>query len=351
MRSRGTTKSGAAYLFDANSGNLTHTFLDPVSGETDWFGNTVAGVGTNWVVVGAPKTADGTGAAYVYDATTGALTQTLPLANPSITDSFGGAIAAFDSTHVLVSAVGDNTFAHGTVHMYDVTTGADVKDFVNPDSNPFHTDSFGSAVTTIDSNRILVGAALTPVNNLPAGVAYVMDAHTGASLLTIPNPFPQQDAFFGASMVSIGNNLIAIGAPSADTFAPDGGAVYVFNATTGALVSSLHMPVPQNEAVFGSTLAVTSDGILLVGAQLADTSPNGAGAVYAFNPQTGQLLDTLLDPNAIDSGRFGASVATLPDNAILVGHRKGMLGRALHTSFHTSQNPPVSICWPWRPVF
>ena len=216
---QGTTKSGAAYLFDAGSGNLEHAFFDPVSGETDWFGTTVAGVGTNWVVVGAPKTADGTGAAYVYDATTGALTQTLPLANPSITDSFGGAIASFDATHVLVTRLATTRLPTAQCTCTNVTTGADVKDFLNPDSNPFHTDSFGSAVTTIDSNRILVGADRTLVNNLPAGVAYVLDAHTGASLLTIPNPFPQQDALFGASMVSIGNNLIAIGTRAPDTFA------------------------------------------------------------------------------------------------------------------------------------
>ena len=99
------------------------------------------------------------------------------------------------------------------------------------------------------------------------------------------------------------------------------------------------MPIPQNESVFGSTLAVTSDGILLVVRQLANVSPNGAGAVYAFNPRTGQLLDTLLDPNAINSGRFGASVATLPDNAILVGASQGDVGPGVAYQFSQVPEP------------
>ena len=60
---------GAAYLFDAGTGNLLHTFADPTSTLGDRFGDAIATIGDS-VLIGSPMNAyghpAGTGAAYVF---------------------------------------------------------------------------------------------------------------------------------------------------------------------------------------------------------------------------------------------------------------------------------------------
>ena len=59
-------------------GDLLHTFLNPTPAADDYFGYSVAGVGSNVLVgaMGHSTGAPGAGAAYLFDGTTGALLHT-----------------------------------------------------------------------------------------------------------------------------------------------------------------------------------------------------------------------------------------------------------------------------------
>ena len=86
------TDAGAAYLFDATTGGLLRTFNNPTPAASDGFGNSVA-VSGNWVVVGASGDDTGAtnaGAAYLFDALSGNLLRTLNNPTPGASSTLAG---------------------------------------------------------------------------------------------------------------------------------------------------------------------------------------------------------------------------------------------------------------------
>ena len=69
-----------------------------------------------------------------------------------------------------------------------------------------------------------------------------------------------QNGFFGSS-VAISGNTIVVGAFSDDTGASDSGSAYVFNAITGALVSTLANPTFANSDFFGYSVAISGSTV------------------------------------------------------------------------------------------
>jgi hypothetical protein len=88
----GASNSGAAYLFDGSTGALLRTFLNPTPGAGDYFGCSLAAVGED-ILIGAygADTSNGyDGVAYLFDGASGHLLWT------SVIDSsfFGYSVAA-----------------------------------------------------------------------------------------------------------------------------------------------------------------------------------------------------------------------------------------------------------------
>jgi FG-GAP repeat len=112
----GTNASGAAYLFDRTTGNLLHIFFDPIPGVLDNFGIDVALVG-NFAVIGAHNDGDGksNGAVFVFDVSTGLHVQTIetPL---SSSDFFGLKVQRVGQNWLAVS----ESTGGGRVHLYSV---------------------------------------------------------------------------------------------------------------------------------------------------------------------------------------------------------------------------------------
>ncbi|MEP7356253.1 MAG: FG-GAP repeat protein [Anaerolineales bacterium] len=120
----GANDAGAAYLYSP-SGELLQTFLNPDAGSNDTFGAAVAGAG-GVVLIGAPK--DGTegpdsGRAYLFDAATGALIDTLRRA-PAQPGALFGTSVAIRGESFLIGAPGDDTGADsaGAVYRFGVKT-------------------------------------------------------------------------------------------------------------------------------------------------------------------------------------------------------------------------------------
>src|SRR5262249_13755132 len=122
--------AGAAYLFDGTTGALLQTFHSPSAAGGDQFGAAVAG-GGNLVVIGAPGDDNGVanaGAAYVFNATTGALIARLQKPTPAAGSQFGAAVAVVGS-NVVVGAYADNA---GAAYLFDAATGALVRELQDP---------------------------------------------------------------------------------------------------------------------------------------------------------------------------------------------------------------------------
>ncbi len=113
--------AGIAYLLNAETGGVIHTFHNPTPESTDWFGHTVAAVGNN-VLISAPYDhSDGNlgGAAYLFDGETGGLLHSFLNPTPASDDLFGYSLAAFGND-ILISAHKDDTGAvnAGSVYLF-----------------------------------------------------------------------------------------------------------------------------------------------------------------------------------------------------------------------------------------
>lgn len=153
-----------------------------------------------------------------------------------------------------------------------------------------------------------------------AGAAYLFDGPTGALFQTFVNPNPVgDDDFFGEDFfgqgIAFDGPRVVVGAPAEENT----GAVYVFDATSGLLERTIRNPTPGPRDFFGANVAAVG-GMVLVSATLDDTAGPDAGAVYAFDAATGELVGTALNPSPATQPGFGAQLQVFDaDTALLAG--------------------------------
>ncbi len=309
--STGANQTGAVHLFNGTTGDLLRTFTNPTPEDQDEFGVAVAAVGSN-VLVGANGVgmggASSAGEAHLFDGSAGNLLFTIPNPNPGDNDNFGVAVAPFGND-ILIGAPGVQVSGLGFVgeaYLFNGTTGDLVHTYTNP--HPSQDDKFGWSIAAV-GDRIAIAAPSqgTPFHH--AGKVYVVDAETGGLLRTIENPSPDLGWVFGWSMAALGDNLV-VSAPGPE---PDGGQgqegiVYLFDGKTGELLQAFQKSVPDTEDWFGKQVTVVGTDIL-VGAPYDDTWVADAGAAYLFNGTTGELITTFVNPRPGDNHQFGYSVA------------------------------------------
>ncbi len=309
--------SGIAYLFDGGSGALLQTFSNPNPDDGAGFGNAVAGVGGD-ALIGGP------GAAYLFDGSTGALLQTFLDPKPPCGYSFGAAVAGVEG-NVLIGARGYSTAAGtlvcasgveapsdgGAAYLFDGATGALLQTFLNP--TPAAGDDFGGAVAGVGGNA-LVGARNDDTAAPEAGAVYLFDGSTGALLQTFLGP---NGGSFGHSVAGVGEHVL-VGAPNEDTGASEAGTAYLFDSKTGALLHTFLNPDPALGDSFGWSVAGVG-GNVLVGAPLDDTAGRSAGAAYLFDAGSGALLRTFLSPSPSpgEIRGFGWSLAAMGDSFVV----------------------------------
>lgn len=314
--SEGSGEPGIAYLFDTVTGNLEQSFLNPTPDPDDGFGSGVA-ISGSLALIGARNDdtgASNAGTAYLYNATNGDLLQTFLNPTPEVNDQFGEVVAN-DGNLVLIGALGDNTGATsaGAAYLYDATTGNLSQTFLNP--TPATNDFFGGHVA-IDGNLVLIGASQDDTGASNAGEAYLYDATTGNLLLTISNPTPATNEFFGVGVDIDGNNLL-IASRAGDAGVTDSGAAYLFDATTGNLLQTFLNPNPDSGDSFSAPGVAIDGNNVLIGASGDDISATNGGVAYLYDATTGDLLQTILNPTPDDNDRFGSEVDIFGDSLVV----------------------------------
>ena len=318
----GTTNAGAAYLFRTN-GTLLTTFTNPSPAFTIWFGNpeldgdlfgiAVAGVGHDRVLIGAPY--DGSfwpGRAYLFR-TNGTLLTTFN--TPSMGgggDRFGSSVAVLGDDRLIISAPGhtsdpDIGNAVGVVYLLN-TNGNLLATFNNPVEGQQYAE-FGFSVAPFGTDRVLVGAR-------NAGAAYLFDTN-GALLTTFTNPAPATFNYFGHSVAAVGPERVFIGAPQSDQGATSAGVAYLFS-TNGALLTIITNPTPAVGDSFGARVAVLGSDRIVISSIYDDIGATNSGAAYVFS-SNGTLLHTITNPTPAASDAFGARVAALGNDRVIIG--------------------------------
>jgi len=228
--------SGAVKVYDATTGALLHTLVNPNPVPQDYFGASVAISGTRVVVGGATeeKGVRAAGSAHVYDlagATPNVPFVTLTNPSPATSNSFLVSVAVSGSRVVIVADSGNfGAESVRSAYVYDLAGASPtvpVTTLASP--SPAKDDSFGSSVA-IDGTRLVIGARRGNTGATDAGIAYVYDLASGTPsvpMATLTNPSPANGDSFGWA-VAIDGITIAAGAPFDDTHAADRGAAYVF---------------------------------------------------------------------------------------------------------------------------
>jgi hypothetical protein len=329
--------SGKAYIFNPSTGALLHTLDNPNpfgTSEDDNFGFSVS-ISDTYAIVGAyseDQTAnEGSGKAYIFNPSNGALLHTLDNPNPygtSTNDYFGYSVSISD-TYAIVGAMTEDDAGgttSGKAYIFNPSTGALLYTLNNP--NDYGTsagDQFGRSVSISDTYAIVGAPFEDDAGGTSSGKAYIFNPSNGALLHTLDNPNAYGTSasdYFGFS-VSISDTYAIVGAYiEDDAGGTNSGKAYIFNPSTGALSYTLDNPNAYGTSqtdYFGYSVSI-SDTYAIVGAYEEDDAGGlGGGKAYIFNPSTGALLHTLDNPNAYNVSlydNFGVDVSISDTYAI-----------------------------------
>lgn len=168
--------SGSTYLFDVQTGQQLRKLLPDDGAAGDWFGNGVA-IDNGLVLVGAPK-ADvngiDSGAAYLFDAASGAQLMKLLPEDGSQGDLFGDTVAMHNGIALIGAYRDDDRGADsGSAYLFDVSNGKQLAKLKASDGASF--DRFSLALA-LDDGIALLGAALNDDQGQDSGAAYLFSA-------------------------------------------------------------------------------------------------------------------------------------------------------------------------------
>ena len=317
----GHDNAGSVYLFDRENGNHLLTINNPTPDYYDYFGERVASTPSGDIIVGAYSDNTGAtdaGSVYLFDGTTGQLLLTLNNPTPEEEDHFGISIDSTPNGDIIVGAKGDNTdeTSAGIVYIFDDTTGDVILTLHNP--TPRDNDMFGSAVASMPNGNIIVGAREDhPAEDFSTGTVFLFDNNYGDLLLTINNPTPDEDDYFGSRVASTHDNNILVTALRDNTGGDTSGSVYLFDGTTGDLLQTFISPTPDFGDNFGASIVSTPNGGIYIG-EPNDEFKN-VGSVHHFDGITGELLKTINNPDPKQNDAFGISMALIPNGDLLIG--------------------------------
>jgi len=328
--------AGQVWIYNMSDGTQKHKLQNPsFSGDTDpagdLFGRQVAMNDTYTIVssTGADygSTYTSVGAVHVFNTVSGSLLHSHQPPTADITENnllFGFALDLSTSgTYFITSAYGDDA-SGGKAYVYNTSTGNLVYNLTNPNVYNTVTDDFFGQAVTIGETYFAVGAnSEDTASYLNAGVVYVYNMSDGSLRHTIQNPAANADNAqmgYHQSMKMTDTHLV-IGARSQTVNGnANAGAVYVYNPDTGNLLYTINNPNTTSPAgdYFGSNISVSTNYIVV---SAPDKNSDGDGVVYVFNKYDGSLLYTIQNPNTdtTDStDEFGRAV-DISDTRIIIG--------------------------------
>lgn len=252
------------------------------------------------------------GNAYVFNASTGSLITSLTSPNPQTNGEFGISVAV-SGTLVIVGASGEKVktiSGAGDAYVFNATNGLLINTLAAPDPSP--NGFFGFSVAISSSKDIAVVGAYEQNG---VGAAFVFNASTGKLITSLSSPNARTNGFFGLSVAISGDNAL-IGAPGEIVTYTDAGHAYLFNAMSGALLDTFASLNSQTDGFFGWSVSI-SGNLVVIGApgEIANGNPS-AGKTYLINTKTDSFT-TLTSPNVQRDGEFGWSVSVLGKLALV----------------------------------
>ncbi len=281
----------------------------------DWFANTVDVDGDTAVL--AARGADTGGVAYVFDIETGEITHRLVPEDVAANDAVGYDIAVSGNIAVVSSLLDDDGGNNsGSAYLFNTDTGEQIAKLNAEDAAAV--DHFSSSVAISDS-AVVVASRYDDDHGASSGSVYVFDPDTGEQVMKITPEDGAASQVFGSDVAISGTTAI-IGAIGDDDVGFNKGAAYVYDTQTGEQLAKLTAGDPENVYSFGNAVDV-SDTFALVGNWNNTENGDRSGAAYLFDWQTGEEIYKFTPDDAAESDYFGIDVALYGDIAAVGAYR------------------------------
>lgn len=229
--------------------------------------------------------------------------------------AFGHAVSTDGRTVAIGSPGASNQdelpISAGSVIVYRVQASGLHEDgnLLHPDPDSW--DRFGQAVA-LHGDTIAVGCPRDDTSGSDSGSVHMFRKAGGDWLhegTLIPSDGEAHDQF-GMS-VSLGSDLVIIGAPGDDDRGLDSGAAWIFRRSPEGWIpsSKIHPRQPGDFQWFGFSVT-TDDQAFAIGSPLAGTTPPNHGRVdiYGINGSKPELTRSIRSPLGGDDDWFGYSV-------------------------------------------
>lgn len=344
LEDTGADNAGSCFVYDFSSGtpaSPSATIPNPAALLGDEFGGALSFSG-NRLAVGNPlddATSSDGGRVYVFDFTTGSpvLWATVENPTPQSGDNFGRSVG-FAGNRLITAAPGDNVGSSitdvGSAYVFDVSGAPPASPLLTINTPSISSEEeFATAVDLWGSIMVIGAHHDDKGSNSNCGTVYIYDRLSltpNVPVLTIDNPAPNSNDYFGAS-VAINGNTVVVAAYQDDSPVNNCGIVYVFDRssqTPGTPVLTIQNPSPNAQDQFGNDIAI-SGSRLVIGCARNDVgavSDAGSAYVYDLTSNTPTVPVAVLDnPQPAAEDVFGYSV-DIDGTKVLVGSYNNDLG-------------------------
>ncbi len=182
---------------------------------------------------------------------------------------------------------------------------------------------YATQASAVDSDVILICRHWDDVDGKrDAGRVYVYDAKTHKLRAILKSPNPKIGGFFGWSVALSPKHIIIGELRGFASGVKRAGKVYVYDKKTLSLTAELSSPDPREWAGFGSSIAASSNIIAVGEAWASVNRVENAGRICIFDASTYNLKAVITSPDPQENAVFGYSVAVTRSNILIVGEPK-----------------------------
>jgi len=288
-------ESGSAYIYRYNGETWIEEakLLASDGAAGDEFGCAVS-INGQFAIVGAYKkdgTGENSGAAYLFDVETGEQVFKITADDATPGDGFGECVSISERIAVIGAPYKDDIGnASGAAYLFDVITGLQLQKLMASDASSDH--YFGSSVS-ISGDVAIIGADGDSDNGLYAGAAYVF--RNNSTNWIEEQKLYASDGDEGDKLGhSIGSedDIAIIGAHHDDDNGYRSGSAYIYryNGETWIEEAKLLASDGAEEDAFGNSISISND-LSIIGAHGDDDNGSLAGAVYTYNQITADCND------------------------------------------------------------
>ena len=259
--------------------------------------------------------------AMLIDTRTGEILDTLN-DGPEYIVSGANAGVDLDSTRALFCGRSYERFKETpSARMFDAKSGALRQRFYHNDPKAHRVDGFGQTCKIAGNAVVITAPSLKSDINGIKGAVYLYDANTGAQTRRIEPHDPAANSQFGTDAV-IHGQMLAISSSGASTKRGYFGYVDLYDLASGAHLHRFERPdnhIPYNSGIFGTQILMSKTRLVIANTFDTLSTKRETGTVWVYNLSDYSLTHQFAAPDDVrQNSLFGRSIALWQD-LLLIG--------------------------------